>query len=551
MPITAIAKKFAFYPLVLILFCGCTQKSELKEAQIYARQSEAAYQRAVKIEQDLIARGKDLDRLYFDLGKLYYDHGEFDKATEAFKKTPLAQAQELLAVSYYRTGDFTDALGIFNKQEVRQDEALYYYGLTCEKLNLFDKALDIYKKIKAPQFFPLAAERIKNIERQINLKNIKDIDPEVARLIAGSPGQKEYPQAGALVLSCDEKVEITAQNTQISSLHYVVKILNERGKSDFSETDLDYDSTYEKIELGFARTIRPDGKVVEVTSPNIRDVSKYLNFPLYSNARIFIISFPEITEGAVVEYKIRISRSQLINKKDFVFSYPLQAQEPIITASFSVTFPETRNFNIKNINDNYNGFKADLKPIIQENAKERIYSWQFKDIPQIVPESNMPPGVEINPAMLISTFRSWKEVYDWWWQLARDKIKADAAIKEKVKGLTAGMRSEEAKARAIYNFCAQKIRYVAVEYGQAGYEPHKAEDIFRNKYGDCKDQAILLVTMLKEAGLTAWPVLIPTKECYNLDEDFPAVLFNHCIAALSLRNDVIFLDPTAETCSRQ
>jgi len=90
---------------------------------------------------------------------------------------------------------------------------------------------------------------------------------------------------------------------------------------------------------------------------------------------------------------------------------------------------------------------------------------------------------------------------------------------------------------------------VGVEYGQAGYEPHKAEDIFKNKYGDCKDQAMLLVTMLREAGLFAWPVLISTKEYYDLDANFPAVLFNHCIAALSLNDNLVFLDPTAETCS--
>jgi hypothetical protein len=55
--------------------------------------------------------------------------------------------------------------------------------------------------------------------------------------------------------------------------------------------------------------------------------------------------------------------------------------------------------------------------------------------------------------------------------------------------------------------------------------------------------------MLREAGLSAFPVLIGTKKYYNLNEDFPSALFNHCIAALYLENKIIFLDPTAETCS--
>ncbi|MDD2703648.1 MAG: hypothetical protein PHC33_06585, partial [Candidatus Omnitrophica bacterium] len=102
---------------------------------------------------------------------------------------------------------------------------------------------------------------------------------------------------------------------------------------------------------------------------------------------------------------------------------------------------------------------------------------------------------------------------------------------------------------ALCNLCAQDIGFLAVEYGEAGYEPHKGEDIFRNKYGDCKDQAILLVTMLREAGFSAWPLLIATDSYYNLNDDFPALLFNHCIAAVKVNDSVVFLDPTAETCS--
>jgi hypothetical protein len=55
--------------------------------------------------------------------------------------------------------------------------------------------------------------------------------------------------------------------------------------------------------------------------------------------------------------------------------------------------------------------------------------------------------------------------------------------------------------------------------------------------------------MLKEAGLTAYPVLIPTKDDYDLEENLPSAMFNHCIAALLLDGKLIFMDPTAETCS--
>jgi len=556
---------FAFF--FFLLSSGCVKKSNLEEAQDYIKQSQAYYQRAAAIYKDLIAEGKDLDNLHFQLGRLCYSQGEFKQAIEEFKKTNEIQAKKYLAISHYRLGNFTDALEIFNKTELSDNEYLYYYGLTCEKLNLFDQALSIYKKISSGEFSTAASGQIDIIERRAESVNIKDIDPQVDKILKNAPPAQEYPQAGALILSCDEKIETSLQNTQVSSLHYIIKILNARGKESFSESQISYDSTYEKVELEYARTIKPDGTVAEVGSRHIRDVSKYLNFPLYSNARVYIISFPEITEGASIEYKVKILRNQLINKKDFVVNYPLQESEPIIAANFSIALPKGRPLHIKTLNDKYNDFGANLEPKIQEEGGSLIYSWQFKNIPQIIPESNMPQNVEINPTMLISTFSSWQEIYDWWWKLAQDKIKADVAIKNKVSELTAKQDSQEAKIRSIYNFCAQKIRYVAVEYGQAGYEPHSASDIFKNKYGDCKDQAILLVTMLKEAGILSWPVLIPTKEDYNLNEDFPEMFFNHCIAAVPLnpvrntkviigedkisngvKGKTVFLDPTAQTC---
>jgi len=94
---------------------------------------------------------------------------------------------------------------------------------------------------------------------------------------------------------------------------------------------------------------------------------------------------------------------------------------------------------------------------------------------------------------------------------------------------------------------AKNIRYVAVEYGDSGHEPHYAKEVFLNRYGDCKDQAILLTAMMRTAGLKAYPVLIPTRSAYAIDKDFPSINFNHAICALKTAQGFTFMDPTSET----
>ena len=67
----------------------------------------------------------------------------------------------------------------------------------------------------------------------------------------------------------------------------------------------------------------------------------------------------------------------------------------------------------------------------------------------------MPEGVEINPTILFSTFNDWQDIYSWWWGLAKDKMKADKAIKAEVKRLIKRKRTDLEKARAIYEWVVE------------------------------------------------------------------------------------------------
>src|SRR5256886_7370621 len=92
-----------------------------------------------------------------------------------------------------------------------------------------------------------------------------------------------------------------------------------------------------------------------------------------------------------------------------------------------------------------------------------------------------------------------------------------------------------------------KIRYMGLtpEKDRPGYEPHDVKLTFENKYGVCRDKAALLVSMLRAAGLKAFPVLVNVGS--KKDADVPDAGFNHAIVGVELKkNDIILMDPTAE-----
>jgi len=532
-------------------------KTHLELANEYAAQSKDFFEKAIS-EYNLALKepGADELEINFLLGKLYYEHGKFEEAIQ--KLSPLYEKErenidvaKLLALSYFKNGDYTDALAIFDKnKDLEDEEFLYFYGRTCERQNLFDRAIEVYKRIEGVEYGKLAERRIAYISAKAKALTVEDIpDPHIRNLIKSAPGQAEYPNAGAIVLLSDKTFRILSDYTATEELHFLVKILNDRGKEKYGEVKLSYDSTYEKIEIEYARTIKPDGEVVPVGPKHIRDISEYPEYPLYSNARLRIISMPELTKGAVIECKVKKYIHKLINGREFCENYPIQDFEPYLNERISLIVPDGYNINVKSYDPRYVKSELNFSPRIEKIEGGTKYTWEFRNIPEIISEPSMPSYAEITPYLCFSSINSWKQIYEWWGKLYKEKVKTDEAIEEKTRELVKGKNTDEDKARAIYNWCAAKIRYVGVEYGEAGFEPHYATEIFRNKYGDCKDQVMLLIAMLKFAGIPAYPVLIGTKGVYPLDEEFPTLLFNHAICLAKVGGKSVFLDPTAETTS--
>jgi hypothetical protein len=116
-----------------------------------------------------------------------------------------------------------------------------------------------------------------------------------------------------------------------------------------------------------------------------------------------------------------------------------------------------------------------------------------------------------------------------------------------VESLSSGQADLLAKLRASYTFVSRQVRYVAIEIGIGGFEPHPAAEVFRNRYGDCKDKATLLLTMLDHIGLRGYPALVGTRGDVEADPKVPTLAtFDHMIVALPVPAE---LQPTVQGLS--
>jgi transglutaminase-like putative cysteine protease len=268
---------------------------------------------------------------------------------------------------------------------------------------------------------------------------------------------------------------------------------------------------------------------------------------MYSSIKLYTISMPALEKGAIIDWQVTISEKESDGTEQppsfdgiWYFARNLPAQESQIT----VQLP-------KGVPLRWQARGLDLQPTIQTDSETVRYTFSQEDVDAIGYEPYMPDLYALSPQVVISTLDDWDDIASWYSDLAADRYKADDAILAKVQELTDGIQTESKKISAIYDFVAGKVRYVALELGMGRYQPHPATEVFTNRYGDCKDQATLLISLLRATGFEAYPVLLNVRD--GMDVDFSmlptAQVFDHVIAAVRQEDGWLFLDPTCDICT--
>jgi transglutaminase-like putative cysteine protease len=172
------------------------------------------------------------------------------------------------------------------------------------------------------------------------------------------------------------------------------------------------------------------------------------------------------------------------------------------------------------------------------------------------------PGLAADGAVLRYAWgdaASWEAVGRWYEGILTQVPRGAEPVRSKARELIAGVDDKRRRIAALADFARRQVRYVAVEVGIGGYRPHTPQQVMERLWGDCKDKALLLVDLLKEAGIEAYPALARLDPEGRVDRDFPSPYqFNHVIVAvpadgLGLEKDApvaggyLFLDATQET----
>ncbi|HFE53817.1 MAG TPA: DUF3857 domain-containing protein, partial [Bacteroidetes bacterium] len=250
--------------------------------------------------------------------------------------------------------------------------------------------------------------------------------------LAGLPTQGDFPNASAVIVLDEAEMDVLSGSQlplSIFERHRVIKILDCRGLR-YANVVIPYDSK-SRVEKIQARTISPDGRITELESKDIFDVSLYPQYIWYSDQRAKIFAFPNVEVGSILEYRY----SMTIGNLTFWHSWVFQADDPVLLSRFKLVSPAEWDVD-------YKVYGMDVKPEVRKAPKgfRSTYVWTARNVSPLKPEFGMPPLRECTARLAIAPagMKSWRDVGKWYGDLIQPQMKADQAISQLVERLTRG-----------------------------------------------------------------------------------------------------------------
>lgn len=350
---------------------------------------------------------------------------------------------------------------------------------------------------------------------------------------------QDYSKEAYVIEKLETRVTEEADGSGTRELTAEVKMLAEAGVKAFAVLSFTYTSANEVVDVDYVRVRKPDGTVIKTPDYNVQDMPAEVTrtAPLYSDIHEKHVAVKGLGVGDVLEYSVhfRVVKAQVPGH--FWYEHSFAKDAIIMDEMLEVSVPSDKYVKV---------VSPEFKPEIKDDGGHRIYRWTHSNLQVKEKDPNeIPLRTPPNPSVQVTTFANWEDVGRWYGSLQKDPLEVTPAIQAKAAELTKGLQTDEEKMRALYNFVALRFHYIGLDFGIGRYQPHAADDVLGNGYGDCKDKHTLLAALLKAAGYDAWPALIHSQR--KLDPDVPSpAQFNHVITVVPSGGRLIWLDTTPE-----
>ena len=377
-------------------------------------------------------------------------------------------------------------------------------------------------------------------------------DPATVITTAVNVTSARYPDADSVLVDNRIHTRYEPDGTDVTWVDEWVKVLTEKGRRSHAAVSLSFNARYGDAVIQLVEIVGTNGVVRKVDFENTLKIatdnsSTSMNIVDPMDKRM-VCSIPGLAVGELrhVVFCRRVRKARM--KDAWADAVIFQHTSPIVSTVASVDQPPSRPVAKAVLRNPFKKTVVRSPNKVLPDGYTRL-KWTARNVPQVYPEPYMPPLPICAQSLRLSTVPNWETVSRWYWSITAPHLeKTTPEMTNIVHSLVKDCLDEDAKIRALFKFVSQEIRYMGLtlEDGAPGYEPHDVNVTFDNRYGVCRDKAALLVSLLRIAGIPAYPVLIHFGA--RMDPDVPLPFFNHAITAVERKGKgYMLMDPTDES----
>jgi hypothetical protein len=360
--------------------------------------------------------------------------------------------------------------------------------------------------------------------------------PQWMHAVAAAPLPAHDDKTDAVLLYSERTVNVQSADKIKTRVRMAYKILRPGGR-DYGIAAVSFNA-HSKVTGLRGWCIPAQGKDYEVKDKEAVEVAlpKVDGSELISDVKDKLLQIPAPDPGNVVGYEYEEEEQPMVLQDVWVFQREIPGRE----LHYSLQLPSGWEYKVSWIN------YSEIQPT---QGGSNQFEWVVSDVKAIRQETEMPPIEGVAGQMVVSFFpqggapnngfNTWQQMGNWYLKLTTGRRDASPEITQQVTSLTASAATPLDKMKALAKFVQHDIRYVAIELGIGGFQPHAASEVFVHRYGDCKDKATLMSSMLSRIGVESFYVVINSERgSVNSDTPANAWSFDHMVLAIKLPADV-------------
>lgn len=338
----------------------------------------------------------------------------------------------------------------------------------------------------------------------------------------------------------DNQVDIQSQTNYT---HIIRVIDNESGVQNASEASVSFAPQYQRVIFHKVSVLR-NGKEISSVALNqikvVQEETEAANFQYNGMKRAYVV-LKDVRKGDRIDFAYSVIGFNPAYLNIFSDEFYFSKGTEIVHFFSTLLAPADRKLNIRTYNDAVAPEKIPYNNVI-------AYHWNNPVLKSYESITGVPSWYTDGPYVAVTEFKDWAQVCEWGIGLFKNK---EQDISQEIKQLSDEWKKTSKGNKEIYGakairFVQDEIRYLGFEIGENTHVPYSPTTVFNQRYGDCKDKALLLMVLLRMNDIPSSICLVNTDYGMILNTKLPSQLeFDHAIVAIDQPGGKYkFIDPT-------